>query len=256
MVEQGWLGFSRANSGYLENDESEKCNWLVQTYDSNILLTIALNCPYVGTKAGHHKIVTDCLGAALIARLQWSEQTTIIILANEKHNRLVEAPEPECIKQYDLLCTAASIIFNNIDSSLSKLSRLKDSFRIQACNFICSSQGSSSGPDVDVMPVVERLVYYRDNKGITESGTLEILQAIVKSRILEIDDERDYHEGRIVKVDTLIREWQIENCSAAQSSIMRDCVAEKNTKLNLSRRLELASHKEWVKCSHEEDEWH
>ncbi|MCJ1396487.1 hypothetical protein MMC18_009377 [Xylographa bjoerkii] len=250
MVEQRWLGFSHANDELPNNEDRETNNWLVRTYESNVLLALALHCPYVGSRTGRHKIVTDCLGTALMARGPWSSHTTMIILANEKHNFLWDVPGPAYLPRDDLLRTATSIVFNYLEM------HLYGSFYTQACNFICSTSSIPYRNPTDISPILKRLIYYRDNKGITESGVFDVLQAVIQSHLLKSVSTADDNEAGIAWVDSLILKWQIENFSALQFSIMKGCIAGENKELNRARKLAREEHEEWVDYGAEEEEGH
>ena len=168
---------------------------------------LALNYDYPGYEDGRHKIITNCLGAALMARVGTCTRSAMIVLSNEKHNRLLEYQETACSKRDELLRTATSLIWTRLIQQSDLMLRIQIDLLIQE-----SLNNEYTGQWVEVIP--ERLLYYKQNKSITEAGIFAVLLALNLRSI--IDPEQSPNANTLAveqKVEGLIKEWQKENMS-------------------------------------------
>ncbi|MCJ1396476.1 hypothetical protein MMC18_009366 [Xylographa bjoerkii] len=242
MIEEGWLGFDRQPDPVLNDEEKEKQriqNFLVNAYSSDILVMLALHAPYNASSEGCHRIVSDCLGAALMARLTHSSPATMIILSNERHNRVLEAMLPEYDKREDCLQTAASIIYHERrDRYLGSSLDAHMAFQ-QLANLIVQEPRAYHY----VEKIISCLRHYKDSKAITQAGILQVLRAIDISKVV-IPKCAPYTEYKVFEqlAQTLVAQWQKENMSESELAEMVQYMELADEEIDRSDDLALLGH--------------
>ena len=224
MIEQSKLGVPtlEKDSGVTRNaaKKSKLHNWFVNTHGNEVLLTLALQCPFPIYESGRCRIITDCLGAALLTRHTPCDRSTMVILHNEKHNRLTEPPKPGYSARDDLLRTAAYLISDCLQMTDLQTCVGDPSLMLQASRLIWQPTEAQTD-DEYALAAVTRLRLYKEHKGITEAGILETLQAIHLDEI--IDPSATYKINFAAVRDTtedLIAEWQRNHLSESEFARM------------------------------------
>ena len=221
MVEQGCLS---CDVGGDINQTNSQTGWITQTYRSDSLLVFALSVAERGYASSKSTIITDCLGAALLAPACWSMDSSEVILSNEEHNRLYENPKPEYSKRDDLLRSAGHLIFNHMKNT-DRVPYTNSIFS-QVCRWIWDSQRVAddgtqyhkSYPDA----AMQRLVYYSLHDGITEDGMFEVLQNLNISSIIESKADMKTNLIAIARTsDDLIGDWQSRHLTTTQLSAVQ-----------------------------------
>ena len=235
MIEQGQVG-SPTYKDPEQTKESGEC-WIAKTYDSEVLVMLALYHEYGSYAQGRDKIITNCLGAGLMKNNSSERRSALIILSNEKHNRLSECRASTYSKREDLLRTAACIIWNTLE-----LRHMKSSDKYhpvaQVVRLIWQPAHNSTIP-YWANTIVKRLVYYKEQKGITEVGILAVLKAlelpdfkkpaqeIRKNETTSVQSEEHFNMNVL---EELIQEWQRKNMSETDLAVLAEVIAREEAR--------------------------
>lgn len=244
MIDNGWLGFDEFSNVSRNPDsrspdscspesrslyerfsnkpiETAANSWFINAYHSDILLMLALHGQDFRETPSCDRIVTDCLGAALLAQFRDYSLSTIIIMSHEKHNRLSTALPLDYNRREDCLATAAAIIAHDDLSQAYKSGAVGHIVSMkQLTNLIWQVPEDCDGHRYAEV-VVLCLDHSKTINGITQEGILKVLQAIDISKVVYPVRSIETNQGGVAKTtEDLITKWQKDSFSASDYALM------------------------------------
>ena len=204
-----------------ECDDRYSVNWIVNVHDRDSLVRLACLCSFSKSVWPGKIIITNCLGAALLASTK--HYSVFIIIYKEKHNRLLEESSPSPDGQYDLLTSAMYLAWPPDLRDPSEAMNMQDCYH--AAQLLDSFYGAKSdrGFGLRIIAALEK-----PGRGaylaISRSGTLDILKALADDEIAQSiknqGQEQSWPDSPIEKrVLELIHEWRNKNPSFEASEL-------------------------------------
>ena len=203
--------------------------WIVRTYDSDIMLMIALACEVAQTYSNYEvtRIVTDCLGTVLMAQRTKPIRPLMIILHQERHKRFMEPQRLGYNQRDDLLMTAATIISeeHNHREVYGAPSAAQHQVEMEICRLMQPLDPDDS--DEYCRTVIRQLSYYRPCKGANKGWHYFVLRSLDIPSLIDTNDGTEENRKRLRdSTDLLIRQWQRKNLSRVELAEIRKIVHE------------------------------